>query len=169
MKVKAATYGKTTSPKKKKEQKPKPKIISRVKTDLGVEHDGAENLSILHGDLEVLQSLLVILMRTMREIESRHIHSCPQQLLQHRHRPRSRPQRTHDLRLRHPTIARQLLQYPFYVDVRHHKKPILRGQNLRNNTQRSENPKRQKKKWVIGKESTKGGIKLGEEKMKEKR
>ena len=87
--------------------------------DLSVEHDGTEDLSILHSDPEIIQSLLMILMSPVGEIKPGNIHPSPQKLLHHRNWPRRRSQRAHDLRLRNTPIVGKLLQYPLDVYIRH--------------------------------------------------
>lgn len=72
----------------------------RDERDLGIQHDGTENPGIVHGGSKIIDRLLVVRVRTVREVESCNVHSRPQKLFQHRHRPRRRPQSADNLRLR---------------------------------------------------------------------
>lgn len=96
-----------------------------IGSDLSVEHDGTLDLGVLHRHPEVIERLLVVLVRPVREIEPGDVHPRPQKLLDHRYRPRRRSQRAHDLRLWDPPVARQLLQDPLDVDIRHCKASIF--------------------------------------------
>lgn len=77
-----------------------PRKTDRKGSDLGVEHDGAENTGGFHGGSEIVESLLMVFVGPMREVEAGDVHSGHEQLLYHRHRPRCRSQGAHDLRLR---------------------------------------------------------------------
>lgn len=96
------------------------------KRDLGIKHDGTEDLGINHSDPEVIKRLLMILMRAMREIESSNVHPGTEELLQHRNGTRSRAESADDLSLRNTTIAGQLLEDSFNVNVRHYRSKIER-------------------------------------------
>jgi len=115
-----------TSPKKKRRKK--------RRRDLGIEHEGAENkrlhevewmredaenLSVVHGNPEIVEGLLVVLVGSVREIEAGDVHAGPQKLLEHGHRPRRRTESADDLRLWDTTIVGEFLQDSLYVDVRH--------------------------------------------------
>lgn len=67
------------------------------KGDLGVQHDGAEGLGVEHGRPEIVKGLLVVVMGAMGEVEARYIHTSPQKLLDHFHRPTRWSQRAHYL------------------------------------------------------------------------
>lgn len=88
-------------------------------TDLGVKHDGTEDLGVMHGDPEVVQGPLMILVCTVREIEPSNIHPRPKKLLQHWHGSRSRTQSANNLSLGDASIIRKLLQYTFNINVCH--------------------------------------------------
>ena len=51
--------------------------------DLGIEHDSSEDVGVLHGNPEIVQGLLVVLVGAMGEIEASHVHASPEKLLQH--------------------------------------------------------------------------------------
>lgn len=69
-------------------QRKKEKLKGRETRDLGIEHEGAEDLSVVHGSAEVVEGLLVVVVSAMGEVKASNIHASPQQLLQHLHRPR---------------------------------------------------------------------------------
>lgn len=75
-----------TTPKKKRSKKKKEQGGKR--RDLGIEHEGAENPSVVHGNPEIVEGLLVVLVGSVREIEAGDVHAGPQKLLEHGHRPR---------------------------------------------------------------------------------
>lgn len=66
---------------------------------LGIKHDGAENTGVFHSGPKVIEGFLVIIMRSMREVEASDVHACAQKLLDHRHRPGCRSKSANDLRL----------------------------------------------------------------------
>nr|GMD21580.1 hypothetical protein GW17_00044661 [Ipomoea batatas] len=66
---------------------------------LGVEHDGADNTGVLHGLAEVVERFLVILVRSVGEVEPSDVHAGTEKLLRHRNRAGRRSERADDLRL----------------------------------------------------------------------
>lgn len=68
--------------------------------DLCVEHDGAEDTSVEHSLTEIIESLLVVLMRSVREVKPSDVHASPEKLLDHLNGSGSGTNGTHDLRLR---------------------------------------------------------------------
>nr|GLL32592.1 hypothetical protein GW17_00044661 [Ipomoea trifida] len=66
---------------------------------LGVEHDGADNTGVLHSLAEIVERLLVILVRSVGEVEASDVHAGPEKLLSHRNRAGRRSERADDLRL----------------------------------------------------------------------
>ena len=76
------------------------RVLQEPSTDLGslgVQHDGTQTLRVQHGDSQVIQGLLVVLVRTVREVEARDAHSRSQELLQHLDRPRLWSESAYDL------------------------------------------------------------------------
>lgn len=69
-------------------------------TNLGIEHDGAKDASVEHSLTEVIESLLVVLMRSVREVKPSDVHASPEKLLHHLNGSGSGAKGAHDLRLR---------------------------------------------------------------------
>ena len=55
--------------------------------DLGIQHNGAEGMGVGHGGPEIVKGLLMVGMRAMGEVETRHVHASPQKLLYNFNRP----------------------------------------------------------------------------------
>ena len=91
---------------------------------LCVEHDSGENAGVLHGGAEVVERVLVVFVAAMREVEAGDVHTGSEKLFDHGNSARSWSQSADDLGLWDPPIVRQLLQYPFYVYVRHFSQAI---------------------------------------------
>ena len=68
-------------------------------TDLGVEHDGAEDPGAVHGGAEVVERLLVVLVGAVGEVEARDAHAGAQQARDHLDGARGRAERADDLGL----------------------------------------------------------------------
>ena len=51
--------------------------------NLGIEHDGGENLSVVHSNPEIVESLLMVLVSAMGEVEARDVHASPEKLFEH--------------------------------------------------------------------------------------
>ena len=66
---------------------------------LCVEHDGAENTSVLHGGSKIISGFLMVLVRTMGEIEPGYVHAGSKKLLNHLNGPRRRSKCADDLGL----------------------------------------------------------------------
>ncbi len=64
---------------------------------LSIKKDGTHGLCVMHSNLQVFQSVLVILVGAVREIEARHIHPCSQKLLQDRNLSRLGAESAYDL------------------------------------------------------------------------
>jgi len=90
--------------------------------DLGVKHDGAEDAGVVHGLPEVVERLLVVLVRAVGEVEARDVHAGSEQLLEHGDGAGGRAERADELGLGHPRVgvtAVQVRQDRGHVDVRH--------------------------------------------------
>jgi hypothetical protein len=114
-----ASITKTTNGEMNESKFRNPQKERKKRSDLGIEHEGAENLSVVHGNPEIVEGLLVVLVSAVREIEAGDVHAGPQKFLEHGHRSGCRTQRAHDLRLWDTTIVGELLQDSLYVDVGH--------------------------------------------------